>query len=119
MNASGRIRERELSSSETNLSENSFDNPEEDTMEENIMEENIMNVWAIFSIDNDYNQPDNNLNKLYKNKPTIIQLSNYFFDTEDIGSLEENLILFLSSLLKGEEKGFQHVNYRLEQVEVE
>ena len=77
-----------------------------------------MKVWAIFSIDNDYNQPDNNLVALYKEKPTFEQLLKRFYDSSELRDLEEYEIIGIVGLLSGKEYNFCSVRYRLEEVEV-
>lgn len=78
-----------------------------------------MTVWAILSIENNYDQPDNNLEKLYKNKPTIEQLKTFFFEDSPIEELEEDHIFFLVDILKGKESRFSNTDYRIEKIEVE
>lgn len=77
-----------------------------------------MTIWAIFSIANEYDQPNNNLENLYKNRPTFEQLSRFFF--EDMELDEENMI-DLDLILEGNEIGVHGkygIKYRLEEVEV-
>ena len=79
-----------------------------------------MKVWAIFSIENEYDQPDNNLEKLFKNKPTIEKLSEWYqgYVDEDDGYDKEDR---LEQMLAGQEIRFTKMgaDYRLEEVEVE
>lgn len=78
-----------------------------------------MKVWALFSIDNNYDQPDNNLEKLYKNKPTFEQLRYFFFKDTPIDEIHDNHIILLADILKGQESRFSNTDYRVEEVDVE
>jgi len=78
-----------------------------------------MKVWAIFSIANNYDQPDNNLEKLYKEKPTFEALLNFFYEGKTISDLDEYLIIGLVGILKEERVDMLGGEYRLELVEVE
>jgi len=52
-----------------------------------------MKVWILFSVANDYNQPDAAFEKLYWEKPTAEQLAEelgYYKDSEPIKRLIEN-----------------------------
>lgn len=77
-----------------------------------------MKVWAIFSIENDYNQPDNNLVVLYKNKPNFEQLFKRFSRQRELGELEEYEIVGIVGMLSGNTYDFCGAEYRLEEVEV-
>lgn len=77
-----------------------------------------MKVYAIFSIAHTYDQPDNNLEKLYNAKPNFTQLVEFFFE-QPIEELADEDILFIASILRGESALFRGDSYRLEEVEVE
>jgi len=77
-----------------------------------------MKVWAIFSIANNYDQPDNNLEKLYRNKPTFEQLLIFLHGETPIAELEEYQLIDLVNMLQGKETEFKSDSYRLEEVEV-
>lgn len=78
-----------------------------------------MKVWAIFSIENEYNQPENNLEKLFKDKPTMKELNEWYQGhvDEDDGYKKEDRF---EQMLDGEEIRFTKMgaDYRLEEVEV-
>ena len=78
-----------------------------------------MKVWALFSVDlQQYDQPENNLEALFLNKPSLDQLSKAVYG----GPLEEqssdDLILWIVSLYKNEKVTIPGTEYRLEEVEV-
>lgn len=74
-----------------------------------------MKVWAIFSIENEYNQPKNNLVRLYKNKPTVRQLNAWWCEYVDEGYNKQEL---LKQLVSGESVRFHPygAEYRIEEV---
>lgn len=78
-----------------------------------------MKVWAIFSIENQYYQPENNLEKLYKSKPSYEQLVDFFFSqTENLTEQED---MDIRRILSGEEVrplNEYGADYRIEEVEV-
>lgn len=78
-----------------------------------------MKAWAIFSIENNYYQPDNNLVALYKDKPTFEQLLSRFANGRELGELEEYEIIGIVSLLSGGKYKTFDCEYRLEEVEME
>ncbi|MDM8212805.1 hypothetical protein QUW13_02810 [Enterococcus hirae] len=79
-----------------------------------------MKIWAIFSVDNEYDQPENNLVKLFKNKPDFSDLFGWW-----TGSVEEhagyNKADCIHQMLEGVPIRFTTygTEYRLEEVEVE
>lgn len=77
-----------------------------------------MPIWAIFSVKNDYNQPDNNLEKWYKNKPTFDVLLSFFYKDTALSDLNNNQINDLDKLLDGNRVNIFGDEYRLEVVEV-
>lgn len=80
----------------------------------------MMKVWAIFSIENNYYQPDNNLVKLYRDKPTFEQLLRHFFESRDISEIEEIYLIGIVEMLRGGEyEDINRTSYRLELVNVE
>lgn len=79
-----------------------------------------MKVWAIFSIENEYNQPENNLEKLFKDKPTKEKLNNWYQGyVDEVAGYTKNDRL--EQMLSGQEVRFTKMgaDYRLEEVEVE
>jgi len=76
-----------------------------------------MKVWAIFSIENEYNQPENNLVKLYKEKPTVGQLNDWWGGYVDDEYDKQEL---LRQLVSGASVRFNPFGayYRIEELEV-
>lgn len=76
-----------------------------------------MKVWAIFSIENEYNQPKNNLIRLYKEKPTVRQLNTWWCEYVDERYDKQEL---LKQLVSGKSVRFNQygAEYRIEEVEV-
>lgn len=77
-----------------------------------------MKVWALFSIENQYDQPENNLEKLYMRKPTFEQLIKKLYGSINISELEESQLVDAVMLLKGERVRSGDFEYRIEEVEV-
>lgn len=79
-----------------------------------------MKVWAVFSIENEYDQPENNLEKLFKDKPTKEQLNKWYqgYVDEVEGYTKDDRF---EQMLVGQEVRFTKMgaDYRLEEVEVE
>lgn len=72
-----------------------------------------MKIWVLFSIYNDYSQPEANLEAWWPEKPSIKTLAetvNIKFESKK-GSPE------CGKLLKGEEVRIGEVDYRLEEIE--
>ena len=78
-----------------------------------------MKVWALFSVDlQQYNQPENNLETLFLNKPSLDQLSNAIYG-RPLGELSnDDCILWIVGLYKYNEVGIPGTEYRIEEVEV-
>ena len=77
-----------------------------------------MKVWAIFSIADNYDQPDNNLEKLYRNKPTFEQILFFLHGETPLEDLEEYQLIDIVNMLQGKETEFKSESFRLEEVEV-
>ena len=78
-----------------------------------------MKVWALFSINlQEYDQPENNLEALFLNKPSPDQLSKVIYDVplSEIG--HEDLILRIMSIYNEEATIDGRAEYRIEEVEV-
>ena len=65
-------------------------------------------IWALFSIENEYNQPDNNLEAWWNKKPTVNQIAKVIGIKEDI---------MVEKVLKGFEVRISFVDYRLREIE--
>lgn len=77
-----------------------------------------MKVWALFSIENQYYQPDNNLEKLFMQKPTFEVLMKQIIGTTNLNDMHEMDIIALVEILKGNEGRIDGYDYRIEEVEV-
>ena len=79
-----------------------------------------MEVWALFSVDlQQYYQPDNNLETLFLNKPSLDQLSKAIYD-RPLGELSnDDCILGIVNLYKSKKCTIQGTEYRIEEVEVQ
>lgn len=76
-----------------------------------------MKVWAIFRIANQYDQPDNDLVQLYANKPKFEQLLELFFSDTELSDIDENSIIAIVGMLKGERVHIYNNEHRLEEIE--
>ena len=78
-----------------------------------------MKVWALFSVDlQQYNQPENNLEALFLNKPSLDQLSKAIYD-RPLGELSnDDCILGIVGLYRNYEVNIPRTEYRIEEVEV-
>lgn len=77
-----------------------------------------MKVYAIFSIANNYDQPENNLEILFQNKPNFENLKTFFFDQLSIDELRDSDIMFLVDLMRGKSVRLDGTEYRIEEVTV-
>lgn len=78
-----------------------------------------MKVWALFSINlQEYDQPENNLEALFLNKPSPDQLSKAIYGRplEELSS--DDCILWIVSLYKNKEVTILGTKYRIEEVEI-
>lgn len=75
-----------------------------------------MKIWALFSIENEYNQPPNNLIKLYNQKPHFNDLKKVFLEMEPFSKFRAEDI---GNVLRGNETRIGNADYRLEQIEIE
>lgn len=77
-----------------------------------------MKVYAIFSIANNYDQPENNLEILFQHKPNFESLKTFFFDKLSIDELRDSDIMFLVDLMRGKSIRLDGTEYRIEEVTV-
>ena len=78
-----------------------------------------MNIWCLFSVDNNYDQPNNNLVIWFNEKPTLDLLAKTLAD-KPLGELPEDQIVQVVGVWtgKGDGKvGWSDTHYRLEEVE--
>ena len=79
-----------------------------------------MKVWALFSVDlQQYYQPDNNLETLFLNKPSLDQLSKVIYGRPLAELSNDDCILGIVNLYKGKEVIVSGTEYRIEEVEVQ
>lgn len=71
-------------------------------------------IWALFSIDNEFNQPDNNLWAWWKDKPTVRQLA----DVLDVTFLTEIGCPIAGKLSHGGTHRHGNRDFRLEELSV-
>ena len=78
-----------------------------------------MKVWALFSVDlKQYEQPENNLETLFLNKPSLDQLSKAIYDIPLAGLSNGDCVLRIANLYKSKEVTITGTEYRIEEVEV-
>lgn len=77
-----------------------------------------MKVYAVFSIANNYDQPENNLEILFKNKPNFENLRKFFFDGKSVDELTDADIIFVVDLMRGKSIRYSGYDYRVEEVDV-
>ena len=79
-----------------------------------------MKVWALFSVDlQQYNQPENNLEALFLNKPSLDQLSKAVYGGPLAELGHDDCILWIVGLYKNNEVNIPGTEYRIEEVEVQ
>jgi len=66
-------------------------------------------IWTLLSIDNEYNQPDNNLVAWWENKPSFKALAN----TLGISYIEAKGDSTVGKILNGKEVRIYNADYRL------
>ena len=73
-----------------------------------------MKIWCLFSIDQNYDQPDNNLVAWYQTKPSIEQLA------KDLGkafpSTDDETTLTIVNIWAGKGGIIFNTDYRLEEI---
>lgn len=75
-------------------------------------------IWCLFSIANEYDQPDNNLVAAFEAKPQIQDLAKILFDYS-LEALKDDQIIGLVDILKGEEyRRYGNHDIRLEEIEL-
>jgi hypothetical protein len=74
--------------------------------------DNNIKIWVLFSIANDYNQPENNVVAWWASKPTIQQLASIVGIVFD----EKKGSVTLGKILRGEEIRFGNSDYRLRKI---
>ena len=75
-----------------------------------------MKVWALFSVDTEnYEQSENNLEKLFLNKPSLDQLSKAIYG-KPLGELSnDDCILWIVELYKNNKVEIPGTEYRIEE----
>jgi hypothetical protein len=75
--------------------------------------EGEMKIWVLYSIANDYDQPSNNLEAWWKEKPTFVMLVEILeinFDSDKGDSP-------IGRIMKGDEVRLNDVDWRLREIE--
>jgi len=72
-----------------------------------------MKIWVLFSIANDYDQPENNLVAWWTDKPTFDVLAK----TLDITVDKQKGNPDIGRILQGQERRIGNTNYRLREIE--
>lgn len=76
-----------------------------------------MKLYVVFSIENQYDQPENNLHALFVNKPNYEDLKTLFFEDREVEYFTKADELLLSELLKDKEVRHYNTDYRIEEIE--
>lgn len=71
-----------------------------------------MKIWVLLSVDNNYDQPDNNLVAWWECKPSILELGNVMEIKVDFRKGD----VILGKIHKGEEVRFENTDYRLREI---
>jgi hypothetical protein len=67
-------------------------------------------IWCLFSVDNNYDQPNNNLVCWWKDKPSIPELARIL----DSKMEKDNEIIAIVRIHQGENHRISNTDYRLE-----
>ena len=73
-----------------------------------------MKIWALFSISNDYDQPNNNLEYWWTEKPTIEQVGTAM--EKPINNVNDETIVKIVGVWQGQEIDFCGMSYRIEEL---
>lgn len=73
-----------------------------------------MKIWCVFSIDNNYDQPSNNLVGWFQQKPTVHKLAEFLKINFSTATQEQ--ILFVTGIWQGNEIRYNETNFRIEEV---
>jgi hypothetical protein len=75
-----------------------------------------MKIWCLFSVDNNYDQPENNLVCWWQEKPSLETL--FIILGIKMGENDEHTVQVVQVWTgKDIQAGFEQIRYRLEQVE--
>lgn len=74
-------------------------------------------IWCLFSIENNYDQPENNLVTWWSEKPTIERLAKYMCHPLDKSSDEDLMVTVAIWRGQGSQYHLGDTHYRLEEVE--
>ena len=72
-----------------------------------------MKIWVLFSIYNDYNQPDHNLVAWWNNKPTFEKLANAIGIMVDVKKGHKEIGMIYREIITR----FRHTEYRLLEID--
>lgn len=73
-----------------------------------------MKIWCVFSIANNYDQPDNNLVGWFQQKPTIHRLAEFM--KINFATADQEQILFITGLWQGHSVKYNDTTFNLEEV---
>lgn len=77
-----------------------------------------MEIYALFSVENNYDQPDNNLVELYEEKPSVNylldKLYSKFYREEYLAEITKEV----EAILRGEQIRIEDTDFRIEKVSV-
>jgi hypothetical protein len=72
-------------------------------------------IWCLFSVSQEYDQPDNNLVAWWAEKPSLEELFSLF--SVKMGEDERQTVAVVKVFIGGDEEvGFNNTRYRLEQI---
>lgn len=77
---------------------------------------NMLSIWCLFSVENNYDQPDNNLVRWWATKPSIEALGQFM--ALPIDKVEDEEVAKIVDLWRGQPTRFKlgGTNYRLQEV---
>ena len=72
-------------------------------------------IWVLFSVENNYDQPENNLEIFWREKPSLEQLAKVIL-AKTLGKLTTEQIVSIVELWTGKPTGFHNATCRLESI---
>lgn len=74
----------------------------------------MTHIWALFSIENQYNQPPYNLEVWYADMPPLEELFRFF----NVNLADEDAVAKVVNIFTGGDSRIGNVDYRLQKVDV-
>lgn len=71
-------------------------------------------IWCLFSVENDYDQPDNNLVRFWLEKPSIETLAKFL--GRPMETIKDEELIKVVSVWQGTGARFGNTDYRLQEV---